>query len=198
VTALAVLFGTAVSLAALGYLAATDPKRRRSFRLPPAGPRQAGVAWIVALAPGALVAAVGGAGGLFVWFGAVSVLGWGIAALPPGRVGAAAEAMLHRIAPARAALARGALRVRDRWAVPRAQAVALLRRPAPDGRGTVAALELRVGRLEEEVAALHRQLALMRPPRGPGDTDVVLELARAAERPRSLARSDLTERLGKG
>jgi hypothetical protein len=186
VSTLVILVGTAVSLAALGYLAATDPKRRRSFRLPVAERRHAGLAWIVALAPGALVTAVGGPGGLFVWFGTVSVLGWGIAALPPGRAAIAVEAALHRLAPARAALGRGTARFRQLWAVARALTVALLRRPATDGQGAVAVLELRVSRLEEEIAALHRQLALTRHPRG--DNEVVLELARAADRPRSSRR----------
>jgi hypothetical protein len=44
VSVLATLGGTVVSLAGLGYLAATDPKRRRAFRLPEAERRSAGLA----------------------------------------------------------------------------------------------------------------------------------------------------------
>ncbi len=80
-----VLAGTAASVVALHYLATTDPKRRRVFHLPVARRRRAGAAWVVAVLPGVVAATVGGAGSFFVWFGAVSILGWVLAATRPGR-----------------------------------------------------------------------------------------------------------------
>lgn len=127
------LAGTAVSLAGLGYLAATDPKRRRAFRLPPVAKRRPRLGWAAALVPGALVAALAGAGSFFVWFGAVTVVGWTLAATRPE----AAEAT-------RRALAAAAGRLGER--------LAALRRPASPDR--VAALEARLAALEAEVAAL--------------------------------------------
>jgi hypothetical protein len=82
---LAVLLATVASLAGLGYLAATNPKRRSAFRLPPPERRRAGWGWAAVLAPGLFAAGLGGAGGLFIWFGATSAAGWAIAAVPPGR-----------------------------------------------------------------------------------------------------------------
>ena len=57
----------AVSLAALGYLAATDPKRRRAFRLPDPAPAPAGLGWAAVLLPGFCVPVWAGAAGFFVW-----------------------------------------------------------------------------------------------------------------------------------
>ena len=80
-----VLAATAISTAALGHLASTDPKRRRVFHLPAPRRRHAGAAWAATLTPGAIVAVVSGAGGLFVWLGAVSVIGWALASARPRR-----------------------------------------------------------------------------------------------------------------
>ncbi len=74
---------TAISAAALSHLAVTDPKRRRVFHLPAPRRRHAGAAWAAAFAPGVVVAEVSGAGGLLVWFGAISVLGWAVARARP-------------------------------------------------------------------------------------------------------------------
>ena len=86
-TLLVTVFATLASVAALAYLAATDPKRRRAFRLPAAERRYPLAAWAAGLLPGVLVGAVAGAGWFFVWLGAASVLGWGVAALAPGQAG---------------------------------------------------------------------------------------------------------------
>jgi hypothetical protein len=92
-----VLLATGVSLAGLGWLAATDPKRRRAFRLPRPERRRAAWGWTGVLAPGALAAALGGAGGFLVWFGATSAAGWAVAALPPGRAAELAREARRRI-----------------------------------------------------------------------------------------------------
>lgn len=84
-TVAATLVGTALSLAAIGWTAATDPKRRRAFRLPPRPRHPAAVraAWTGVALCGLGVALWGGAGGLFVWGGAVIVSGWCLVAPPP-------------------------------------------------------------------------------------------------------------------
>jgi hypothetical protein len=190
----ATLAGTAMSLAALGYLAATDPKRRRSFRLPAPERRHPGAAWIAALAPGALVGAVGGAGAFFVWLGTASVLGWGVAAAPPGAT--AGLAVRKRLERGREALVRWTARAQAAGGALRAQALALARRADPDRPASVAVLESRVGRLEQEVADLRRALAATRHRRTHGDEELVVELARTADRPRGYG--DLTKTVGKG
>jgi hypothetical protein len=135
--------GTALSLAALGWVAATDPKRRRAFGLPPhPGPRRTGTAWLLALLPGVVVPLWGGGAGFVIWLGAVTVAGWGLAALPPDRPAAWIEALRRRLPPVQAHAAR--LR---RWGE------AALRSVRP-GRPDVAALERRIADLEARVAEL--------------------------------------------
>lgn len=125
------------SLAAFGYLAATDAKRRRVFGQDPR-PRagwQTATALTTLAAPGVLLLVGGDAAGFVIWLGAVSVAGWGLAALPPRRgEGLAAEI---------------AMSVRHAWHQGQAAAQALghLRRlPA-----RVAELEVRVADLEAEL-----------------------------------------------
>ncbi|MFO1210737.1 MAG: hypothetical protein U1E40_16225 [Amaricoccus sp.] len=95
-----VVVASLLSLAALGHLASTDPKRRRVFHRPAPRRRRAGAAWAAALLPGAAAAAVSGAGGFFVWFGAVSVCGWALAAARPGQATELCRAVRDRIADA--------------------------------------------------------------------------------------------------
>lgn len=124
---------TGASLAALAALAATDPKRRRAFRLPAlAAAPDRRLLWTAALAPGALAAVAGGGGGLLLWFGASTVGGWGLAALSPDRT----ERLAQRVAKAQ-----------SRLALPRTAS-----------RPTAGALERRVARLEAELTALRRDL----------------------------------------
>lgn len=124
---------TGASLAALAALAATDPKRRRAFRLPAlAAAPDRRLLWTAALAPGALAAFAGGGGGLLLWFGASAVGGWGLAALSPDRT----ERLAQRVANAQARLAL----------------------PRPANRPTASALERRVATLEAELTALRRDL----------------------------------------
>lgn len=161
-SALATLGGIGVSLAALGWMAAVDPKRRRVFHLParPVASRRTG--WIIALAPGLVVPFLSGAAGLVLWLGAVSVAGWALISIPPGQ-GA-------RIPPA---LDRG-------WARLRARIGALSRRARGFGSGiasrwgsawrpgseqgadTRAGLVARVARLEGRIVDLEAEVARLK------------------------------------
>jgi hypothetical protein len=75
-----------VSLAAIGYLAVTDPKRRRAFRQAEVGERRALVGWAVALLPGALVPLASGGAGFVLWLGATATLGWLLVGIRPERL----------------------------------------------------------------------------------------------------------------
>jgi hypothetical protein len=166
---LATAAAVALSLGSLGYVAATDPKRRRAFRQPPARRRHAGAAWALALSPGALLPVASGAGGFCVWLGAVAVGGWAIAATPPGRMpgrqaaSAAAETLRARLVP---------MAVAGRAALRRALSTARRLVATADGLAT---LERRVRELEAELAAMRRAAAA-------GRQDNVVELARPAGR----------------
>jgi hypothetical protein len=94
VNILVTLSAIAVSLAALLWLSFTDPKRRRAFARPPyTGPRRVGFAWSAALLPGLFLPALAGGPGLVLWLGALTVIGWGLIAIPPGEGGALARAI---------------------------------------------------------------------------------------------------------
>jgi hypothetical protein len=160
---LATVAAVGVSLAALAHLAATDPKRRRAFRLPEPAPRRPGVVWAAALLPGLLLPVSAGAGGFFVWLGAVAVLGWAIAALSPNRSAALGQLLLKtraRLEPLLRSAGEGWRRAL---------------RPPQDR-----ALAQRVRELEAEVAVLKARLAI-----AAGSADVVVELPRSAEPLRS-------------
>jgi hypothetical protein len=182
-SAAATVIGTAVSLGALGYLAATDPKRRRAFRLPPTEGRRAGLAWLVALTPGVVIPSLGGGGGFIVWLGATSVGGWALAAVSPNRVAAIREAVRAAASDLEARFAAPSGRlgqgVRRAWL-----GVAALR-PVPTAR-RVEALERRVAALEADVAALRRP--------GRDAEGVVVDLPRPAGR-RGMERADAREGL---
>ena len=77
------LAAVAVSLAGLVYLAATDPKRRRAFNLPPCSRRLALFAWIVVFAPGAALLAAEQTAAFVIWLGAGTIAGWLVAAKAP-------------------------------------------------------------------------------------------------------------------
>lgn len=130
----------AVSLAGLAYLSGTDPKRRRAFRLPPAASSHPRVGWAVVLLPGLVLPFLAGGGGFTVWIGAVSVVGWAIAALAPerterlaARLGRCGSAVIDRLAA---------------WRPPVAN-------PSPQAADPrIAALEARIGALEAMLAPL--------------------------------------------
>jgi len=75
-----------VTLGALAYLAATDPKRRRVVDQPPLDTRRRTLLALTAtIGPGILLAFIGDAAGFVIWLGAASVGGWGVAAATPER-----------------------------------------------------------------------------------------------------------------
>jgi hypothetical protein len=164
---LATLAAVGVSLAALAHLAATDPKRRRAFRLPEPGPRRPGVVWAAALLPGLLLPVSAGAGGFFVWLGAVAVLGWAIAALSPNRSAILGQLTHDLLLKTRAGLEPLLRSAGEGWR----RAL----RPPQDR-----ALAQRVRELEAEVAVLKARLTI-----AAGSADVVVELPRSAEPLRS-------------
>lgn len=83
---MATLAAVGVSLAAIGYLAVTDPKRRRTHRQPAVAARLSGAAWALALLPGALVPFASGGGGFVIWLGATATLGWLLVAMDPAQL----------------------------------------------------------------------------------------------------------------
>lgn len=175
------LAGLGVSLAALAWIAAGDPKRLRAFRRPVVVRRGVGLAWALALAPGVLVPLWGGSGGFFVWLGAATVAGWAMAAVSPDRVAAtraallaAAEAAAARLA---AAVGPAAARARGAWSRLRSFGTAALPRPVP-GDGRYAEMERRLRELEAEVAVLRRAAGGGGAPAGAE----VIELSRPAGR----------------
>lgn len=75
-----------LSLGGLGYLSATDPKRRRIFGQSKVEHRP--LLWPARLAtflPGVVFVVVGHWSGLTIWAGAVTTLGWAMVAVPPNR-----------------------------------------------------------------------------------------------------------------
>lgn len=152
--ATATLVGTGVSLAAIGYLAATDPKRRSAFRLPPVAERHPRLAWWAVLLPGIAVTWFAGAGGMLVWAGAITVAGWALAAVRPGGTGALSGVLADAVSALRQGTGRAVAGTRTllRGASTRLATA----RPAvrSSGGDRVAALEARVAALEAEIAAL--------------------------------------------
>lgn len=137
---LGVLLCIGVSLAALAALAATDPKRRRAFRMPAlAAAPDRRLLWTLALVPGILAPLFDGGAGFVLWFGATTVAGWGLAALSPART----ERLAERLAALQSRLA-------PRRLTPRA--------PRLGAAARQEALELRLAELEAEVATLRRRL----------------------------------------
>jgi hypothetical protein len=147
----AILAGTATSLAALAHLAATDPKRRRAFGLEQPAEGRPRLAWTAALLPGVLVPLWAGAAGFFIWFGAVAVLGWAVAATSPTRMAA-----VRRLATARVRSVRDWVEPLFREAGRRIREIRLVGAPN-------VTLEARVRRLEAEVALLEARLAALQP-----------------------------------
>ena len=74
------------SVAGVALLALFDPKRGRAVgeMRPPAAPPFKWTARALIFAPGAILALQGAWSPFAIWIGAVSVIGWGVAAMPVG------------------------------------------------------------------------------------------------------------------
>lgn len=144
----------AVSTAVLIHLARTDPKRRRVFGLPEhQGRRWTKASVAVLIAPGIALLATGDAAGFTIWLGALTVIGWGIAALNPGRsaaVGAAFRRSIGRTGTAALGVWHGVCSMRDLYVTLRA---------AP---ARIEALEARVAELEAEAEHRSEKVAIRR------------------------------------
>lgn len=82
-TALLTLAAVAATLLGLAYFTASDPKRRRAFKLPPRGRSLTLPACALVFAPGIALLAFGQGAAFAMWLGAVSVVGWLLAARAP-------------------------------------------------------------------------------------------------------------------
>lgn len=147
----ATVLAVGVSLGAIAALSVGDAKRRRAFRLPPVARRWNGLLWTLVFLPGVILPFASGAAGFVVWTGAVPVIGWIIAALPPGRVSGWGQRAVAAL-PGRRFGATTAAWVRA--GIARLQA-------GPGARPVEDALESRIRALEAEVAAL--RLLLLAP-----------------------------------
>ncbi|MEM6578821.1 MAG: hypothetical protein AAF678_10040 [Pseudomonadota bacterium] len=161
-----------LSLIGLGYLAATDAKRRRIFRQSPIETRP--FAWparIATFAPGIYFCLIGHWSGLTIWAGAVTTLGWAMVAIPPNRyaearaifnkklhdVSAQSGPFLSRLISAGGAAARFALTHLENV---RARLAASLGGFAITSRSadaeTIARLEARIADLEDRLEAFEK------------------------------------------
>src|SRR3546814_11734479 len=85
-SALATVAAIAVTIGGVGRLAATDPKRRRSFDLPPyQGRRRVTLAVTAVFLPGMLLLIFGTGADFVGWLGAIFVAGWAFEAVPSAR-----------------------------------------------------------------------------------------------------------------
>lgn len=85
-TAAIYVFAIVVTLAALAHIASTDPKRRRVSGLPALeGSRRVRLMLFTALLPGILLAITGDGAGFVIWLGTTTIVGWGVAAMPPAQ-----------------------------------------------------------------------------------------------------------------
>lgn len=78
------LLAMAVSLVAMLYLRNTDPKRRRSHRLPVLHQkRHQSLGWILSVIPGVVLLLLHVYPAFIMWFAAFSLIGWLIALPKP-------------------------------------------------------------------------------------------------------------------
>lgn len=146
--AIAVFVALGVSVAALIHLAHTDPKRRRVFGLAEYDGRRWTYPSLALLAlPGVLLLVSGNGAGFTVWLGALTVLGWGVAALDPHRSAAVGADVRRWTGGAGRAVAASRSGVIDRFRACRDLYRALGEAPA-----RIAALEARIDELERKVA----------------------------------------------
>ena len=149
-TGLLVVLALAMSIAGIFYLAMTDAKRRRVFGLAAVEVRR----WVwparcAVFGPGMLLAALGNMAGFVIWLGALTVLGWTVAALPPTRLREMQKSMNADLITSRDRRKSAIASLRSRVAVSMAGTGMTFGREDP---ARLAALEARVASLEERLA----------------------------------------------
>lgn len=168
-----------LSLTGLAYLASTDPKRRRIFRQKPLEARR--LLWPARVAlflPGICLILLANWSGLAIWAGAVTVLGWVMAALQP-ELYARARAWVV----ARSGLAIVLVRhVTDQVGIALTAARRRAAAKAPRVAG-LSSLEAQITRLEARVAQLEAENAALR------DADASSTLRLAERQPADPPRS---------
>lgn len=143
------LLAVAASVAALAWLAASDPKRRRVFGFAPVAQRRRRLSIAALVLPGVLLAATGVWAGFVIWLAALTVLGWCLAALSPTRQARLAAALRTGAADLIAAGRRAKTRLQG---VLDGSAEAGAALPA-EAIERIAALEQRVAELEAGLVA---------------------------------------------
>lgn len=147
---LTVIAAVLISVAVLVHLARSDPKRRRVFGLPDyEGRRWTKASLAILAAPGLLLLVSGDAAGFTVWLGALTVTGWGVAALSPQRSAALGNAFTRAFGHAGGALTAAATGVGDFI-----RTIQGLHRAFQDSTTRIDALEMRVAELEAELTRL--------------------------------------------
>lgn len=152
-TVLSTLAAIAVSTSAIGYLTATDAKRRRVFGQEPINrePWQKWAALGTLFLPGVLLLAVGNGAGFTVWIAAATVLGWVLAAMTPDRAARLHDRFRESAGAARRGITTTAMTLG-----------ALVRMPRK-----IADLEARIAELEAELEQERSHKALPAPARSP-------------------------------
>lgn len=144
-----------LSVTLLVNLARTDPKRRRVFGLEPhEGPRRTKTMLAVLILPGVLLLFLGNGAGFTIWLGALTVLGWGVAALDPVRSQAILSGSRHLVTRWSDRMRTGAQTLTRAW------------RARRENADRIARLEARVQELEDQIRRLDTsspQAALHRP-----------------------------------
>ncbi|MEM8553497.1 MAG: hypothetical protein AAGF71_01590 [Pseudomonadota bacterium] len=150
-----------LSLVGLVYLASTDPKRRRAHGQSPVNRRL--FLWparLFVFGPGIVLIAIAHWSGLAIWAGAVTVLGWIMAAVSPSQYAQAQDVIIdstQNLAKSSVAYVSPAVAAVGTMAGNLSSKIVRLRPatepPVPAGPGRVAELEARIVALE---ARLHR------------------------------------------
>lgn len=190
-----------LSLTGLGYLAATDPKRRRIFKQSKLEERP--LAWPARLAtfgPGIYFISIGHWSGLSIWAGAVTTLGWAMVAVPPDRyaegraaMATARERVLTQGGPVLSRWLWGMGRLAGAILTPLKAAIARLLNALDThrtnstavGTETIAKLEARIAELEARLMALETK--------SPAEPLPDAEAARTGPKPRAVDNLDAAE-----
>lgn len=149
ITPLLTLLAIAVSAVGVAHLTAVDPKRRRAFRLDaPSKPGRTGLAWAALYIPGLVLLVMDQWAAFLMWLGGAPLVGWGIAATPPGTYARLKRRALRRLV----GLRQSARALRQGVAAP--QQAFFMR-----DRAVVSSMQRQIAALEARIATLEAQLA---------------------------------------